>query len=209
MRPRTIALAAVLLVAALAVSVPFFRSYTRAAALIVRMAGLQGEVQDALEWEKDAVSVYDTHVASRHGTLRARLYIPDHMHRAIVLVAGVNALGIDEPRLYGLAHEFASVGYAVLTPELPDLQRYDITARTTDMIEDAAAGAARPRRVRLLVRRPQRLPARAALPDARRGARRAGTGRDAGRPARRGVQEAARLRRRHCPAGRGAQAGAA
>jgi dienelactone hydrolase len=50
----------------------------------------------------------------------------------------VNALGIDEPRLYGLAHELASVGYAVLTPELPDLQRYDITPRTTDMIEDAA-----------------------------------------------------------------------
>jgi len=35
--------------------------------------------------------------------LRARLYVPDRFRRAIVLVAGVNALGIDEPRLYGLA----------------------------------------------------------------------------------------------------------
>ena len=75
--------------------------------------------------------------------------MPDHVRRAIVLVAGVNALGIDEPRLYGLAHELASVGYAVLTPELPDLQRYDITPRTTDMIEDAAVWlSAQPRLAR-------------------------------------------------------------
>jgi dienelactone hydrolase len=102
------------------------------------MAGLQGPVADALDWEREPVAAYDTRVPSRHGALRARLYVPDHFRRAIVLVAGVNALGIDEPRLYGLAHELATVGYAVLTPELPDLQRYDITPRTTDMIEDAA-----------------------------------------------------------------------
>jgi len=138
MRPRTLAAAAIVLAALLAVSAPFVRSYTRSAALIVRMAGLQGPVQDALEWEMEAVAAYDTRVPSRHGRLRARLYVPDHVRRAIVLVAGVNALGIDEPRLYGLAQELANVGYAVLTPELPDLQRYDITARTTDMIEDAA-----------------------------------------------------------------------
>jgi dienelactone hydrolase len=138
MRPRTLAAATVALVAVLAIAAPFFRSYTRSAALIVRMAGLEGPLQDALEWEREPVAAHDALVPSRHGTLRARLYIPGHVRQAIVLVAGVNALGIDEPRLYGLAHEFASVGYAVLTPELPDLQRYDITARTTDMIEDAA-----------------------------------------------------------------------
>jgi len=149
MRPRTLAALAVALVAVLAITAPFFRSYTRSAALIVRMAGLQGPVQDALEWEREAVAAYDTSVPSRHGSLRARLYVPDHVRRAIVLVAGVNALGIDEPRLYGLAQELANVGYAVLTPELPDLQRYDITVRTTDMIEDAAVWlSAQPRLAR-------------------------------------------------------------
>jgi dienelactone hydrolase len=138
MRPRTLAALAVALAAVLAIAAPFLRSYTRSAALIVRMAGLEGPAQDALEWEMEAVAAYDTRVPSRHGRLRARLYVPDHVRRAIVLVAGVNALGIDEPRLYGLAHQLANVGYAVLTPELPDLQQYDITARTTDMIEDAA-----------------------------------------------------------------------
>jgi dienelactone hydrolase len=138
MRLRTLAAVCVVVVTAAATSAPFFRSYTRAAALVVRMAGLQGPVADALEWEREPVAVSDTSVPSRDGALRARLYLPDHYRRAIVLVAGVNALGIDEPRLYGLAQELAAIGYAVLTPELPDLQRYEITARTTDMIEDAA-----------------------------------------------------------------------
>jgi dienelactone hydrolase len=138
MRLRTLAAAGVVVVAAAAVTAPFFRSYTRAAALIVRMAGLQGPAAAALAWEREPIAAYETQVPSRHGPLRARLYVPAHFRRAIVLVAGVNALGIDEPRLYGLAHELAGVGYAVVTPELPDLQRYDITPRTTDMIEDAA-----------------------------------------------------------------------
>jgi dienelactone hydrolase len=138
MRLRTLAVAGVVVVTAAALGAPFVRSYTRSAALIVRMAGLQGPALDALAWEQEPVFTRETRVPSRHGSLRARLYIPDSYRRAIVLVAGVNALGIDEPRLYGLAHELASVGYAVLTPELPDLQRYDITPRTTDMIEDAA-----------------------------------------------------------------------
>jgi len=138
MRLRSLAVAGVVVVTVAALSAPFCRSYTRSAALIVRMAGLQGPAAGALEWEREPVAAYDTRVPSRHGALRARLYVPDRYRRAIVLVAGVNALGIDEPRLYGLAHELAGVGYAVLTPELPDLQRYDITPRTTDMIEDAA-----------------------------------------------------------------------
>ena len=138
MRLRTLAVAAVVVVTAAALGAPLVRSYTRSAALIVRMAGLEGPVAEALEWEREPVAVSDTRVPWRHGALRARLYVPDRFRRAIVLVAGVNALGIDEPRLYGLAHELATVGYAVLTPELPDLQRYDITPRTTDMIEDAA-----------------------------------------------------------------------
>jgi dienelactone hydrolase len=132
-------MAGIVAVTAAAIAAPLARSYTRAAALIVRTAGLHGPAADALEWEREPVAVRDAQVPSRHGPLRARWYLPDRHRRAIVLVAGVNALGIDEPRLYGLAHELAGVGYAVLTPELPDLQRYDITPRTTDMIEDAAA----------------------------------------------------------------------
>jgi dienelactone hydrolase len=138
MRLRTLGGAAIVIVTVLAVGAPFVRSYTRSAALIVRMAGLEASTRGVLDWEREGVTAEETSVPSRHGALRARLYVPGRIRRAVVLVAGVNALGIDEPRLYGLAHELATVGYAVLTPELPDLQRYDITPRTTDMIEDAA-----------------------------------------------------------------------
>ena len=147
MRLRAVGAAAIVIVTALAISAPFFRSYTRSAALIVRMAGLEASTDGLLDWEREGVTTEDTSVPSRHGALRARLYVPDRIRRAIVLVAGVNALGIDEPRLYGLANELAAVGYAVLTPELPDLQRYDITPRTTDMIEDAAVWLSAQRRL--------------------------------------------------------------
>jgi len=147
MRPRTVAACLVVLVAVVAVSATYLRSYTRAAAVFIRMAQMSGPVADALEWEREAVTVEMVTVPSRHGALRARLYVPARVRRAVTLVAGVNMLGIDEPRLYGLAHEIASVGIAVLTPETPDLMRFAITARTTDMIEDSAVWLAAQRRL--------------------------------------------------------------
>ena len=76
----------------------------------------------------------------RGGTLRSRAYQPyRESGRGILLVPGVHAAGIDEPRLVGFARDIAAMGHPVLTVELPDLARYEITARTTDMIEDAAA----------------------------------------------------------------------
>jgi dienelactone hydrolase len=54
-------------------------------------------------------------------------------------VPGVHAAGIDEPRLVGFARDLAAMGHPVVTVELPDLAHYEITPRTTDMIEDAAA----------------------------------------------------------------------
>ena len=147
MRPRTVAACLVVLVAVVAVSATYLRSYTRAAAVFIRMAQMSGPVADALEWEREAVTVEMVTVPSRHGALRARLYVPARVRRAVTLVAGVNMLGIDEPRLYGLAYEIASVGIAVLTPETPDLMRFAITARTTDMIEDSAVWLAAQRRL--------------------------------------------------------------
>ncbi|MEI6668000.1 MAG: hypothetical protein WCP29_07580 [Acidobacteriota bacterium] len=138
MRLETLASVALVLVTAAAVSAPCVRSFSRAAAVFARMAHLEGRVASALEHEREEVSVEMTTVPSRHGNLRARVFIPAHIRRAVTLVAGVNMLGIEEPRLYGLAYQLASVGVAVVTPDTPDLKRFDITARTTDMIEDSA-----------------------------------------------------------------------
>ena len=73
------------------------------------------------------------------GQLRGRTYTPSDLSgRPILLVPGVHAGGIDEPRLINFAREIAATGHPVVTAELPDLTRYQITPRTTDMIEDAA-----------------------------------------------------------------------
>jgi dienelactone hydrolase len=147
MRFQALASVVVVLAAITAVSAPYCRSYSRAAAVFVRMAHLGGRVTNALEWEREEVTIEMTTIGSRHGDLRTRLFIPAHIRRAVTLVAGVNMLGIEEPRLYGLAYELASVGVAVITPDTPDLKRFDITPRTTDMIEDSALWLSRQRRL--------------------------------------------------------------
>ncbi len=47
-------------------------------------------------------------------------------------------MGIDEPRLRGLAGDLAASGVAVVTIALPDLVRYRFTTQSVDQIEDAA-----------------------------------------------------------------------
>lgn len=115
------------------------RPYVRATSLIVRTAGLERQHPTLAAIETDVVAERSIAVPSRFGRLRAKLYTPrTHTEGALLLTPGVNALGIDEPRLVTFARHWAASGFVVLTPELPDLSRYAVTARSTDMIEDAA-----------------------------------------------------------------------
>jgi acetyl esterase/lipase len=112
--------------------------YFEAAAFVVRAAGMQGFARKAAALEAETVSQHDTTIPWRGGVLRGRVYTPNDVSgRAILLVPGVHAAGIDEPRLINFAREIAATGHPVVTAELPDLARYEITPRTTDMIEDA------------------------------------------------------------------------
>ncbi len=113
--------------------------YVRATSLIVRTAGLERQHPTLAALETDVVAERPLGVPSRFGPLQAKLYTPKtHTEGALLLTPGVNALGIDEPRLVTFARHLAASGFIVLTPELPDLSRYQVTARSTDMIEDAA-----------------------------------------------------------------------
>lgn len=116
-------------------------AYADGASFVVIAAGMQGTARKVAAWNTTEVSVVPTPpVPWRGGTLKARAYQPLHASgRGIVLVPGVHAAGIDEPRLVGFAREIAGMGHPVLTVELPDLTHYSITTRTTDMIEDAVA----------------------------------------------------------------------
>jgi dienelactone hydrolase len=141
-RRRTLAL----LLAPLAVPAILYvvaHDFFEAAALVVRAGGIGGVARRLAALEADAVTETVTPVAWRGGTLRGRTYTPAHAaKRPILLVPGVHAGGFDEPRLVWFAREIAATGHPVVTVDLPDLRRYEITPRTTDMIEDAAAATA-------------------------------------------------------------------
>lgn len=111
----------------------------RGASFVIQAANMQGVARTAAEMGTEPVTESAARVPWRGGELNARWYLPaDQTGRPVLLVPGVHAAGIDEPRLVGFARDVASMGHPVLTAELPDLMQYRITTRTTDMIEDAA-----------------------------------------------------------------------
>jgi dienelactone hydrolase len=113
--------------------------YVEGAAFVVRAAGMNGPVRSAAELTTNAFEDREVVVPWRGGALRGRLYVPrGPFDRAVLLVPGVHAAGIEEPRLAQFAKDLASIDHAVLTVELPDLTRYRVTPAATNMIEDAA-----------------------------------------------------------------------
>ena len=80
------------------------QDYFEAAAFVVRAAGMQGLARSAAALEAEAVTAADLTIPWRDGELRARTYTPaDITGRPILLVPGVHAAGIAEPRLIAFA----------------------------------------------------------------------------------------------------------
>ena len=101
---------------------------------------MQGIARTVAEWETRAVTDEVLTIPWRAGVLPARKYLPrGTRRRPFLLVPGVHASGVDEPRLIGFARDLASMGHPVVTVGPPDLARYTISPETTDAIEDAAA----------------------------------------------------------------------
>lgn len=117
--------------------------YVRAAAFVVQAAEMDGVASRLLTWTTSRVEERPMEVPWRGGDLRARAYLPHgDSGGAVLLVPGVHASGIDEPRFAGFARDLASMDRTVIAVELPPLLRYRITPELTDMIEDAAAWVA-------------------------------------------------------------------
>jgi dienelactone hydrolase len=113
--------------------------YIRGAAFVVRAADMHGIARSAADWEAQPVTEAPLTLTSRYGSLPARRYQPrGSAGRAFLLVPGVHASGVDEPRLVGFARDLAAMGHPVLTVGPPDLARYSISPQVTDVIEDAA-----------------------------------------------------------------------
>ncbi len=138
-RNRWRVLAAVFLIAAVIVYVA--APYVRAASLFIRVAHVGGRVEEFAKDRAHTVTVLPRHmVPTRLGEVAAQFYRPDAAtSRTILLIPGIHSMGIDEPRLTALAKDLAGSGVMVMTMALPDLQRYQLTPRSTDVIEDAVA----------------------------------------------------------------------
>ena len=113
----------------------------RAASLFVRAAHLGGRVEQFATDHAHRVTVLPRHqIPTRLGDVPAQFYRPSGtFSRGVLLVPGIHSLGIDEPRLTALARDLAGSGLMVMTMALPDLQRYQITPRSTDVIEDVVS----------------------------------------------------------------------
>lgn len=121
--------------------------YVEGAAFVVRAAALGQPAQSLAELAANEFDEQALTVPVRRGALSARLFVPrGAFTRAVLLVPGVHAGGVEEPRLVQFARDLAAMEHLVLAIELPDLVRYRITPAGTDMIEDAARWlAAQPR----------------------------------------------------------------
>jgi len=112
--------------------------YVRGAVFVIQAAGMQGSARTVAEWTTTDLVESETQIPTRSGYVRGRVYRPASPNGpATLLVPGVHAGGVDEPRLIQFARDVASMGRIVVTAELPDLKQYRITPRSTDIIEDA------------------------------------------------------------------------
>ena len=58
--------------------------------------------------------------------------------QTVLLVSGLHPAGIAEPRPTALARRLAEANVTVVTPEIPELSRFEVTPIVTDRIEEAA-----------------------------------------------------------------------
>lgn len=141
-RRRQVALlvAASLVACAAAISFTLLPSYASAVALVVRAAGLENDHPWIAAWGRQDFEESKLAIPTRHGPLESRLYRPERaITRPLLLVPGINGLGIEEPRLVFFARALARTGVPVVTSAMPDMTRYLVSSQTTDMIEDAAS----------------------------------------------------------------------
>jgi hypothetical protein len=137
MRARRL-LALVVLLATLFGTVLIARPYVHGLSFVIRAAEMQGMPRRVADLDTTPIREREITIPTRRGPMRARLYEPAGGHtRAALLTSGLHASGIDEPRLVRLAREVSASRIAVVTPDIPELSRFEIAPAITDAIEDA------------------------------------------------------------------------
>ncbi|HZP47231.1 MAG TPA: hypothetical protein VFB07_01765 [Vicinamibacterales bacterium] len=117
------------------------RPFVRGLSFVVRAADMHGAVRRIADFGADPTTEREITIpTTAHGDLRARIYSPrSHpSRRTALLVSGLHPAGIDEPRLVRLARDLAADDLRIVTPDIPELSRFEITPAITDEIEEAA-----------------------------------------------------------------------
>ena len=132
---------ALLLVASIALAGAAFITvpYVHGLSFVIRTADMHGTVRRLADLDTQNEQEREITIGTARGPLRARVYDPTaRHHRAALLVSGLHPSGIDEPRLVRLARQLSAAGITVVTPDIPELSRFEITPAITDTIERAA-----------------------------------------------------------------------
>ena len=115
------------------------RPYLHGLSFVVRAADMQGTARRLADLDTVAIRERELAIPTVRGSMRVRAYEPEgRSTRTALLVSGLHASGIDEPRLVRLARQLAANHVTIVTPDIPELARFEITPRITDAIEQAA-----------------------------------------------------------------------
>src|SRR5712691_8483016 len=126
-------------IAVIAGAVVVLRPVGRGLAFVVRAADMHGFVRRLADLGTRPATERELSIPTPRGALRAHLYSPGPSpRRTVLLVSGLHAAGIEEPRLVALSRQLAVSGLAVVTPDIPELSHFAITPAITDDIEQAA-----------------------------------------------------------------------
>jgi dienelactone hydrolase len=115
------------------------RPYGHGLSFVIRVAEMQGAARTIADLDVMRGQERDITIPTARGPLRARVYEPRSPHRAALLTSGLHPSGIGEPRLVRLARQLSAGGITIVTPDIPELSRFEITPAITDTIERAAA----------------------------------------------------------------------
>jgi pimeloyl-ACP methyl ester carboxylesterase len=113
--------------------------YLDAASVLLRVSDPQSN-----DWlarhDTNPITISDTEIQTPAGVVRGRIYLPVGVSNppAMVVLHGVNHLGIDKPRLVNFSRALSMHGVLVMTPELTDLADYHVELSSIDVIGSAA-----------------------------------------------------------------------
>ena len=114
------------------------RPYVHGLTFVIRVAEMQGAARRIADLDTMREQERDITIPTARGPMRARVYEPRSPHRAALLTSGLHPSGIDEPRLVRLARQLSAGGVTIVTPDVPELSRFEITPEITNAIERAA-----------------------------------------------------------------------